>query len=256
MLDPTHGAPGSPTTTPPVSPVSPPPHPIGHLEGHLAGRRRVTWWWVSPISPVSPISLPTRPGPHSRVATRRLPLLRGGGLPGLILAPGPPLLTPRVPFLLTPCHPPPHLPCHPPPPCHHPRAPRHPRHPRRPRRPLLQGLLQVGLCFLPGAEEKLSRHPEGAPLFLSLPLPPLRPVLSPLPLPIGPCLTAPCLPLLVTCRECLVYALRLLAQVLTAPASQAGGQGDRFLRPRHPAVPFAAQNTSAFRNSSCGCYSL
>ena len=61
---------------PPVSPVTPPPHPIGHLEGHLAGRRRVTWCWVSPISPPAP------PGPHSRVARRRLPLLRGGGLPG------------------------------------------------------------------------------------------------------------------------------------------------------------------------------
>ena len=33
--------------------------------------------------------------------TRRLPLLRGGGLPGRILAPGTPSLTPRVPFLLS-----------------------------------------------------------------------------------------------------------------------------------------------------------
>ena len=103
-LDPTHGAPGSPPPHPPFSPVSPPPHPIGHLEGHLAGRRPVTWWWVSPISPVSPSSPPTPPGPHSRVATRRLLLVRGGRLPALILAPGTPLLTPspRVPFLLTP----------------------------------------------------------------------------------------------------------------------------------------------------------
>ena len=99
MLDPTHGAPGSP---PQVSPVSPPPHSVGHLEGHLAGRRGVTWWWVSPISPVSPLSPPAPLDPHSRVATHRLPLLRGGGLPGRILAPGTPLLTPRVPFLLTP----------------------------------------------------------------------------------------------------------------------------------------------------------
>ena len=93
-----------PPPHPPVSPVSTPPHPIGHLEGHLAGGRRVTWWWVSPISPISPIGPPAPPGPHSRVATRRLPLLRGGGLPGLILAPGTSLLTPtpRVPFLLTP----------------------------------------------------------------------------------------------------------------------------------------------------------
>ena len=50
---------------PPVTP--PPPHPIGHLEGHLAGRHRVTWWRVSPISLVSP---PPPPSPLSRVATR------------------------------------------------------------------------------------------------------------------------------------------------------------------------------------------
>ena len=61
MLHPTHGAPGSPPHTT-VSPVSLPPPPprnrIGHLEGHLAGRRQVTWWWVSPISLVSPICPP------------------------------------------------------------------------------------------------------------------------------------------------------------------------------------------------------
>ena len=93
---------GFPHPHPPVSSVSPPPHPIGHFGGHLAGRRRVTWWWVSPISPVSPMSPPTPPGPLSRVATRTLPLLRGGGLLGRILAPGNPLLTPCVPFRLTP----------------------------------------------------------------------------------------------------------------------------------------------------------
>ena len=102
MLDPTHGAPGPPPPpTPPISLVSPPPQPIGHLEGHLAGRCWVTWWWVSP-SPVSPISPPTPPSPLLQVATRRLPLFRGGGLPGRILAPGTPLLNPCVPFLLTP----------------------------------------------------------------------------------------------------------------------------------------------------------
>ena len=117
--------------------LAPPRHHIGHLEVHLAGQRRVTWWWVSPISLVSPSSPPTPPGPHSRVATRKLPLLRGGGLPGRILASGTTLLVPRVPFLLTPtCHAPPHNPCHPPPPCRHPPPPRHRRPPRHPRRTL------------------------------------------------------------------------------------------------------------------------
>ena len=186
---------GFPPPHPPVSPVSPPPHPIGHLEGHLAGRRRVTWWWVSPISPVSPIRPPAPLGPHSRVATRRLPLLRGGGLPGLILAPGTPLLTPRVPFLLTPLVTPYLTPLVTPLPLVTTLVPLViPVIPVVPVVPGPQGLPEVGFRFLPGAEEKLSRHPEGAPLFLPLPLLPLLRLLPPLPLPIGPLRHHPQLP--------------------------------------------------------------
>ena len=39
---------------PPPSYPCYPPYPIGHLEGTLAGRHRVTWWRVSPISMVGP----------------------------------------------------------------------------------------------------------------------------------------------------------------------------------------------------------
>ena len=160
MLDPTHGAPGPPPHTPRLAQLA--PHAKCHLEGHLVDRRRVTWWWVSPISPLCPISFPA---PLLRVETRMLPLLRGSGLPGRILAPGIPLLTPRVPSLLTPLslppqpppHPACHSPCHPPP-CYHSRLPCHHRRPHRcPPRP-------PGLGPAPPAieQEELPRHPEGA----------------------------------------------------------------------------------------------
>ena len=168
-----------PPPPPPGSPVSHPPHPIGHLEGHLAGRRRVTWWWVRRISPVSPISPLPPPGPHSRVATRRLPLLRGWGLPGLILAPGTPLLTPCVPFLLTPLVTP-HL---------TPLVTRLPLGttlvplviPIIPVVPVVsrpQGLPEVGLRLLPCAEEKLQAPRGCPPLSPSSSFPPL-PLLPP-----------------------------------------------------------------------------
>ena len=154
ILDPTCGAPGPPP--PPVSPVGPPLHPIGHLEEHLAGQRRVTWWWVSLISPVSPISPPVPQGPHSRVATSRLPLPRGGGLPGFILAPGTPLLTPRVPFLLTPLVTPHLTPLVTPLPLVATLVPLViPVIRVVPVVPLSQGLLEVGFRLLPVAEEEL-----------------------------------------------------------------------------------------------------
>ena len=52
-------------------------HPIGHLEGQLARRRGLTWWWVSPMSPGSAISPPSLQGPFRESR-------RGGGLTGLI----------------------------------------------------------------------------------------------------------------------------------------------------------------------------
>ena len=181
---------GFPPPPPPDSPVSPPPHPIGHLEGHLAGRRRVTWCRVSLISPVSPISPPAPPGPHSRVATRRLPLPRGGGLPGLIIAPGTPLLTPtpRVPFLLTPLVTPYLSPLVTPLPLVTTLVPLViPVIPVVPVVPNLQGPPEPGLRLLPGEEEELSCHPEGAPPFLPLPLLPLLPLFPPSPSPLDPC---------------------------------------------------------------------
>ena len=111
--------------------------------GRALGELRGTSWTCWGVHGFLPI-----------VATRKLPLLRGGGLPERVLAPGTPPLTPCVPFLLNPfvnpssppcplaCH----HPCHPPPPYRHPRLLCHPRRPHHspPRPP------EVGLCLLPG----------------------------------------------------------------------------------------------------------
>ena len=110
MLDPTHGAPGPPPPTPRLA-VCPPPHPIGHLEGHLAGRRRVTWSWVSPLSPISPLP-PEAPFHESRHASSTscvLGVCRGSSLlPATPFSPpvspsfSPPLSLPTSPPLSPP----------------------------------------------------------------------------------------------------------------------------------------------------------
>ena len=74
MLDLTHGAPGTPHPIPRLARLA--PHPIGHLEDHLAGRRRVTWWRVSAISPISLISPQAPKPPFYVIPIYGLPLYR------------------------------------------------------------------------------------------------------------------------------------------------------------------------------------
>ena len=106
-----HGQPspiiGSRCSTRPTERRVPPPPPtprltrlVPHPIGHLAGRQRLTWWWVTPISPVSPISAPLPP--FASRDTQATPLAWWGVAGAHLCSRHPPLSPPSLPPLSPP----------------------------------------------------------------------------------------------------------------------------------------------------------